>query len=150
MVASSDLVSTTRTGKYVSVGAVGAVIDLTASYSFKLAGVLPAEWAKLAGAEIAIIAMFFLNDRWTFGGYGSMAYLEQFRRLFKSNLVRSVGLGVQFVVVWYLTRLYEVVVAGIEIWAMFAMAVAILSSLVVNYLAENLITWKIQTDVYDG
>lgn len=142
-----DLISSSRTGKFISVGAFGAVIDLSISYTVKLSGLLSAEWAKLVGAEFAIIIMFFLNDRWTFARYGSMAYLDQSYRLFKSNLVRSIGLLVQFGVVWYLTRLNEVVIAGIDVWAMGTMPIAIICSFLVNYLAENLVTWQVQTKV---
>lgn len=145
MVQSKSLITPSRTSKFVSVGVLGAVIDLSISYTVVLSGVLSTEWAKVVGAEVAIICMFFLNDRWTFNSYGSMAYVSQFRRLVKSNSVRLLGIVVQFLVVWYLTRQNQLLIYGIDVWALLTMPIAIGCSFIVNYFAENLITWKVHT-----
>lgn len=139
----SDHALESRIGKYVSVGAVGAVIDLSVSVTITLVGLFPPEWAKFVGAETAIILMFFLNDRWTFAGFGEMSYRHQLVRLLRSNLVRSVGLLLQVGIVWYLTSLATVVVVGVDVWALAAMGIAIVASFIVNYIAESLLTWRV-------
>ena len=133
-----------RLGRYLSVGAVGAVFDLTVSWTITLLTVLPPAWAKLVGAECAIVLMFFLNERWTFAAEGRPGVGHVLRRLLTSNLVRSGGLAVQFLVVWWLTRLdVSVFVAGIDVWPLLTMPVAILCGFVFNYVAESAFTWRV-------
>lgn len=138
------LVAPARFGQFIGVGAVGAVVDLTVSSTLTLAGTLPPEWAKLVGAECAIVLMFLINDRWTFSEHGRAGLFAKLRRLVKSNLVRSGGLAVQFAVVFVLTRLdVTVVVAGTDIWAVLTMPIAIGCAFLVNYTAESLLTWRV-------
>lgn len=141
----AELASGPRFGKFVSVGAVGAVLDLTVSSALIVAtGVDPAV-AKLVGAELAILAMFGINERWTFAERGRPGAWP--RRLVKSNAVRVGGLSVQFLVVRWLTDLdYTVPVAGFDLWLLIPLPIAILASMLLNYVAESLFTWRVGAD----
>lgn len=148
MALSDELVSGTRFGKFLSVGAIGAVLDLSIASTLTLTGLLSPEWAKLVGAECAIVLMFLINDRWTFATHGTDGVGPKLRRLLKSNVVRSGGLAVQFLVVRFLTRLdVEVAVAGTDVWALLTMPIAIGCAVLVNYVAESLFTWRVQRGV---
>lgn len=139
----AELATADRFGKFLSVGAVGAVLDLSVSSALTLGGV-PPEFAKLVGAECAIVLMFFINDRWTFSEHGRAGIAPTARRLLKSNLVRSGGLVVQFLVVRTLTRLeVSVTIAGTDVWAFLTFPIAIALAVVFNYVAESLLTWRV-------
>jgi len=142
-----ELVSGSRFGMFLSVGALGAVVDLSVSSALTLGAVLPPEWAKLVGAECAIVLMFLVNDRWTFAAHGTDGLAAKLRRLLRSNVVRSVGLAVQFLVVRALVGLdVTVTAAGRDVWAVVTMPVAIGAAVLVNYVAESLFTWRVQTE----
>ncbi|XVH30707.1 GtrA family protein [Haloferacaceae archaeon DSL9] len=139
-----DLANRQRIGKFVSVGTAGATVDLTLSSALVIGAGLSPEAAKVVGAEVAIVLMFFINDRWTFSAAGKDGRWNTLRRLLRSNFVRSGGLAVQFVVVYVLTRLpIVVVVAGADIWALLTFPLAIACSSIVNYVAESLFTWRV-------
>lgn len=138
------LVEPARFGQFLGVGAIGAVVDLTVSSVLTLGGLLPPEWAKVVGAECAIILMFLINDRWTFSDHGAAGWRAKLRRLVKSNLVRSGGIAVQFAVVYLLTRGdLTVIVAGTDVWPVLTMPIAIGCAFLVNYTAESLLTWRV-------
>jgi len=138
------LLSGVRFGKFASVGAVGAVFDLSVTTALMvLFGVL-AEVAKLIGAEVAIVVMFFINERWTFAGEGSPGVVPTLRRLGKSNLVRGAGIGVQFLTVRAFRQIPTTVeVAGVDLWSFISLPVAIGLSVLLNYVLESLVTWRI-------
>ncbi|SDM11210.1 Putative flippase GtrA (transmembrane translocase of bactoprenol-linked glucose) [Halogranum gelatinilyticum] len=139
-----ELASTVRFGKFVSVGAVGAVFDLTVSAVLTVFFGVLAEYAKLVGAEVAIVVMFFINDNWTFAGEGATSRGHTLRRLLKSNLVRSGGLAVQFFIVRGLRLLdLSFVVAGFDLWTVLPFPIAIGASMFFNYVAESLFTWRV-------
>ncbi|AUX09753.1 GtrA family protein [Halalkaliarchaeum desulfuricum] len=141
-----ELATADRFGKFLSVGAAGAVLDLSVSSALTIGGI-PPEYAKVVGAECAIIVMFFINDRWTFPEHGESGIRSTGRRLLKSNVVRSGGLVVQFLVVRTLTRLdVSVVVAGTDVWAFLTFPIAIACAFVFNYTAESLVTWRVLRD----
>lgn len=141
------LVSPSRFGQFISVGAAGAVVDLTVSSALTITGLAPPEWAKLGGAECAIVLMFLINDHWTFTNYGTPGVESKVRRLVRSNLVRSVGLVVQFLIVRGLTRVdITVTVGNMNIWALVTMPIAIGCAVLINYIAESLLTWQVQTE----
>lgn len=143
-----ELVSGTRLGQFASVGVAGSIVDLSVAASLALAGLLSPEWAKLVGAECAIVLMFLINDRWTFASHGTNGLRPKLRRLLKSNVVRSAGLAVQFLVVRSLTRLdLELIVGGTDVWTLVTMPIAIACASLVNYLAESLFTWRVQRGV---
>ncbi|MFB6220396.1 MAG: GtrA family protein [Halolamina sp.] len=139
-----ELLTVSRFGQFVSVGLVGAAFDITTSSVLTAGlGVAP-ELSKLVGAEVAILVMFAINERWTFAGHGLDGRLALVRRFLKSNLVRSGGVGVQVAVVWLLTRLpIAVPVAGVDLWELATFPIAIASSLVLNYVLESLFTWRV-------
>ncbi|ERH04546.1 MAG: putative membrane protein [uncultured archaeon A07HR60] len=140
------LTSVPRFGRFLTVGAGGAVIDLTVSSTLTITGVVSPEWAKLGGAECAIVLMFLVNDWWTFADHGGSGRRSKLRRLAKSNLVRSAGLLVQFAVVRGLTRWdVSVMVGGRDIWTFLTLAIAIGCAVLLNYFAESLFTWRAHT-----
>lgn len=142
-----ELATGRRLGKFASVGLVGATVDLSISTTLTLAGVLSPVVAKLIGAEAAIVAMFLINDRWTFPAYGSNGLRAKLYRLLRSNLVRSGGLAVQLLVVFVLTRQDVVVtVAGTNVWDALTMPIAIGSAFLINYVAESLFTWRVASE----
>ncbi len=138
------LVDRTRFGRFASVGIIGASIDLSISSTLVLTTTIAPELAKLIGAEVAIIVMFFINDRWTFRAIESRGPWHTLRRLVKSNLVRSGGLAVQVFVVYILTRMPIIVpVGGTDIWPVLTMPIAIGCGLLANYVGETLFTWRV-------
>lgn len=142
-----ELAAASRFGKFLSVGAGGAVVDVSVSSVLTLAAILPPQWAKLVGAEIAIVLMFLVNDRWTFPEEGALGLVPKLRRLLKSNLVRTAGLAVQFAVVAFLTSLnVQVVVFETDVWDVVTMPIAIGFAFVINYVAESLLTWRVTAD----
>lgn len=151
------LVSAGRFGQFVSVGVVGAVCDngmlvlLTETGgSVALASALGTpelapELAKFAGIETAIVVMFLLNDRFTFaeqGGVGLPAFL---RRLATSNVVRVGGISVQLVVfsAVYRTLTEGIRVGGVDVGIVMASIAGIGAGMLVNYVAESLVTWRV-------
>ncbi|MGM0606259.1 MAG: GtrA family protein [Halobacteriota archaeon] len=139
-----ELASGKRFGQFASVGAVGAVVDLSISSTLTLAGLVAPAFAKVIGAEAAIVVMFLINDRWTFAEAGRTGRMPVVRRFLKSNLVRSGGLAVQFVVVVGLTGTGTSVYVGeTDLWPVLTMPIAIGCSFLVNYVAESLFTWRV-------
>ncbi|SEK38146.1 GtrA family protein [Haloferax larsenii] len=140
----SALASGTRFGKFASVGVVGAMFDLTVSSILIIFFGVLGEFAKLAGAEVAIVVMFVINDRWTFAGAGEDHLMAKGRRFLKSNLVRSGGLAVQVLVVRALREVpVSIPVFGIDLWQLIPLPIAIAASMFLNYVAESLFTWRI-------
>lgn len=139
-----ELVSGVRFGKFASVGAVGAVFDLTVSTVLTVFFGVLAEYAKLVGAEVAIVVMFLINDNWTFAEHGTRGRFNALRRFLKSNLVRSGGLVVQFLIVRALRTVdVSVIVAGFDLWTIIPFPIAIAASMFFNYVAESLFTWRV-------
>jgi len=138
-----ELLSGVRFAEFASVGAVGAALDTT--LLLVLAGPLGvATWlAKLASAEAAILLMFAVNERWTFADEGDPAGWP--RRLLKSNLVRVGGVLVATAVVTGLDRYVDVAIPlyGFDLWLVFANGAGIATGLLVNYVAESLVTWRV-------
>jgi putative flippase GtrA len=138
------LASGVRFGKFVSVGAVGAVFDVTTTTALIVGVGVLGEYAKLVGAEVAIIVMFVINERWTFSELGAPGAVPMLTRFFRSNLVRSGGLAVQFLIVRGFRQLgLSVVVFGIDLWQLIPIPIAIGASVLLNYVAESLLTWRV-------
>ncbi len=139
-----ELATRRRFGKFASVGLIGATIDLSISTTLVLMTTLPPEFAKLVGAEAAIVTMFLINDRWTFPNHGTAGIRSKLGRLLRSNLVRAAGIGIQLTVVFLLTRRDVVVtVAGTNVWDALTMPIAIGCAFLINYVAESLFTWRV-------
>jgi putative flippase GtrA len=138
------LASGVRFGKFVSVGAVGAAFDVTTTTALIVGFGVLGEYAKLVGAEVAIIVMFAINERWTFSELGAPGIVPTLKRFLRSNLVRSGGLAVQFLIVRGLRQLdVAVVVFGFDLWQLIPIPIAIGASVLLNYVAESLLTWRV-------
>ncbi|ERG99522.1 MAG: putative membrane protein, partial [Haloquadratum sp. J07HQX50] len=143
----TQLASGVRFGKFASVGALGALFDMSVSTTLIFLFDMLSEFAKLIGAEVAIIVMFIVNERWTFANWGQQGWMASTKRFIRSNLVRSVGVGVQFLLVRFLRTLpVSVPVAGLDLWIIIPLPIAIASSMMLNYVAESVLTWRILSE----
>lgn len=139
-----SLLSTTRFGQFASVGVVGAVFDVTTATVLSELGVFP-ELAVFVGIEVAILVMFLLNDNWTFAEQGAAGIEAALRRLLRSNLVRAGGILVQLATFRILFRVValDLDVAGIDGWFVVSKVAGIGTGMIVNYVAESLVTWQV-------
>jgi putative flippase GtrA len=143
------LVAAERIGQFVSVGVTGATLE-TVIVALLTSGVLattaPPLAAKAVGAEASITLMFLLNDRWTFADEGEGGLASLLRRYGKSHAVRLGGLSVAFVTLFALTSLTDLslVVRGADLWPTVANGIAIGVGMTLNYVAESLVTWRVQ------
>lgn len=89
--------------------------------------------------------MFVINDRWTFGDEGGTGHLAFLSRWGKSHLVRVIGLGVAFSVLYLLTDVVEfnLIVAKMDLWPTVANVIGIGVGMVFNYITESLFTWNV-------
>jgi putative flippase GtrA len=142
-----SLLSADRFGRFASVGVVGAAFDVTTSTVLRELGVFP-ELAVFVGIEVAIVVMFLLNDNWTFAQQGAAGVRAALGRLLRSNLVRAGGIIVQLATFRFLFRVIAVDldVAGIDGWFVVSKVAGIGTGMVVNYVAESLVTWQVQHD----
>ena len=140
-----SLVSASRFGRFASVGVVGAVFDVTVSTLLSELGVYP-ELAVFVGIEVAVVVMFLLNDNWTFARQGAAGLRAALGRLARSNLVRAGGILVQLATFRFLFRVValELDVAGVDGWFVVSKVAGIGTGMVVNYVAESLVTWQVQ------
>jgi putative flippase GtrA len=159
------LSSGVRFGQFVSVGAVGAVVDtLVLVVLAEGLGLLP-ELATLVGIETAILVMFAVNERWTFAGEGAPGRGPLLGRLKRSHLVRVAGSLTQFGVFVLVYRglfvavslgdiglwgtvvstagLDPTMLAGLDLWLLVAKGTGIGVGMVVNYVFESLFTWRV-------
>ena len=131
----ASLVPGVRFGQFLAVGAFGAVFDnvaLVAVHEFMAVSLAP---AKLASAELAILLMFVLNERWTFTAWSEPNPRGVLRRAVTSNLVRLGGVLVATGVLLALAEL--------GVWYVLANLVGIGAGALVNYAAESLFTWRV-------
>ena len=159
------LSSGVRFGQFVSVGAVGALVDTLVLLTLAEGlGLLP-ELATLVGIETAILVMFAVNERWTFAGEGAPGRGPLLGRLKRSHLVRVAGSLTQFGVFVLVYRALFVAVtlgdvglwgaamgtlglerttlAGLDLWLLVAKATGIGIGMLVNYVFESLFTWRV-------
>jgi putative flippase GtrA len=138
------LASGRRFGKFASVGVVGAAFDVTTATVLQSLGVFP-ELAVFAGIEVAVVVMFLLNDNWTFSTEGNGSLPATLRRLLRSNLVRAGGITVQLLTFRLLYRVFfvDATALGIDAWFVVAKIAGIGTGLLVNYVAESLLTWRV-------
>jgi putative flippase GtrA len=139
-----SLLSGKRFGKFASVGVVGAVFDVTTATVLRELGVFP-ELAVFVGIEVAIVVMFLLNDNWTFAEQGAAGVGAAVRRLLRSNLVRAGGIIVQLATFRFFYRVvaFELTVLDIDGWFVVSKVAGIGTGMVVNYVAESLVTWRV-------
>lgn len=142
------LISGVRFGQFVSVGAIGAVFDVTTLLVLtELAG-LSAAVANVASIETAILVMFTVNEHWTFADEGGDDGRSLARRLARSHVVRAGGSTLQyllFVGVFY-TVSVELAVAGVDLWLVAVKGGAIAVAMLVNYVFESLFTWQVHRE----
>jgi putative flippase GtrA len=143
-----SLLSTTRFGRFASVGVVGAAFDVTVSTALSELGVFP-ELAVFIGIEVAIVVMFLLNDNWTFAEQGAAGVRAALRRLLRSNLVRAGGILVQLATFRFLFRVValDLDVAGVDGWFVVSKVAGIGTGMLVNYVAESLVTWRVHHEL---
>ncbi|WP_248908564.1 GtrA family protein [Halocatena marina] len=132
-----------RFGQFASVGVVGAICDnlvLALGLSFEMTP----ELAKIAGAETAIIVMFWINEHWTFGEEGKEGIRPLIRRLLTSNVVRLGGVLVATVIFSVVYRQIDVRISLVDwdVWFLVANGCGIIAGLVVNYILESTVTWR--------
>ena len=123
------------------VGIIGAVIDSAILSLLVISMNFPLISSKLIGAELAIIAMFLLNEYWTFSEDGLNGKYQRLIRFMKSNFVRSVGVVVATGVMVTIVGRIETEYGGIEL--VLANIIGITAGLIVNYILESLITWQV-------
>ena len=80
-----------RLGKFLCVGATGAVIDLGTTYLLKEKAKINRFAASSVGFCLGVINNFFLNRAWTFEGTNKATVGTQFE---KFAIVSLVGLGI--------------------------------------------------------
>lgn len=132
----NQLINLRYISQFLSVGAVGAVVDNLVLILVVELTAVPPLLAKGLSAECSIVFMFVVNEYWTFAGHGTNSYLGLFRRLLTSNLVRLGGLAVGFAVLFVLHN-------QLGVWYLIANIVGIGFGSIVNYFFESLFTWRI-------
>jgi len=139
------LLSSVRFGQFVSVGAVGAIIDTTVLTTTTLILNFPDLWGKAAGIEAAVIIMFVINERWTFSNKGSPKTIQSIKRLGKSHAVRSGGITIQLITYWILIQWtnISVIINQTDFWFLLASFFSIGLAMLVNYTFESIFTWKV-------
>ncbi|WP_200895620.1 GtrA family protein [Halorubrum saccharovorum] len=139
------LLSRVQFGKFVSVGAVGAIIDTTVLTTTTLILNFPDLLGKAAGIEAAVIIMFIINERWTFSNKGSPKKIQYIKRLGKSHVVRSGGITIQLIVYWILIQWIDisVIIIQTDLWFILASFFSIGLAMLVNYTFESIFTWKV-------
>lgn len=123
--------------QFLTVGIVGFLIDQAVLIALVELTDLILEVAKVISAEVAIIVMFLVNDRWTYAGWGRTDRWGRLRRLLRSNLVRVGGIVVAVGVLSILVR-------GFGMPYPVANAIGIGCGFVVNYTFETLYTWRVK------
>lgn len=141
----NTLAQRARIGRFLSVGAVGTVIETALVAILTTAVGTGPLLAKAVGAECSISTIFLMNDRWTFAGEGEVGFMATVQRWGKSHIVRTAGLLLSFPTLYLLTSntQFSLLVAGLNIWPTVANTIAISISVVVNYIAECLFTWEV-------
>lgn len=137
------LMSVTRFGKFVSVGAIGAVCDTVILLILVERVGLLEEVAVLIGIESSILIMFFINDNWTYSSSDNIRTLP--RRLLRSHTVRAIGATTQFIVFTIIYRSYfvQIDIGGVDLWLLAAKGTAIVLGMALNYIFETIFTWSI-------
>jgi putative flippase GtrA len=130
------LVSLERFGKFASVGVVGAACDFAVLAALVVFASMNPTLAKAFSAETAIVAMFVMNEVWTFADHGASGSWNVARRLLRSNVVRAGG------ALWALGVLHLLTTYA-DVWYLAANAVGIGTGFAINYLFESLATWKV-------
>ena len=121
-----------RAARFCVVGGTGTAINTAVLYLLSRGLGLPLPVSSAIAVELAILSIYMLNVRFTYG-----ARRPSLRRLAKFNLTSLGGLGVNVVIVWLLTR------HGVYFIA--ANFVGIAVAVVVNYTFSVAWVWRRET-----
>ena len=141
------LFSGVRLTQFLSVGVAGGLLDtatvvvLTTQLGFYRG------YAKVIGAELAIVLMFLINEHWTFAAEGAEGRRSFLGRLLRSNVVRLGGLVVGTAVFLVVSGLdVTLPVGGEALWLTISNVIGLGAGFLVNYVAESLFTWRVGVD----
>lgn len=121
-------------GKFATIGAAGAVINT--AFLYLLTDVAGIHY-MLSGAlsiEAAIVAMFFLNNHFTFSPV-KKGLRQIVDGLIVSNLVRSVGIVAQLGILYLLTDYFDM-------YYLLSNIIAIFVSSILTFIGENRYNWN--------
>jgi len=140
-----SIISFTRIGKFVSVGVIGAVFDISTLVILTQFVGLPASVSNIFSIEVAIIIMFIINDFWTFRGEGRYGVSSVGSRFVRSHIVRAGGSITQY---FLFTSIYynikaPTVFSQFDLWLVIVKCGSIAAAMVINYVFESLFTWEI-------
>lgn len=143
-----SLLSGIRFGKFASVGAVGAVVDVSMLVILTEGVGIAPEIATLLSIECSILTMFAINERWTFAAEGAPGLGPLARRVARSHGVRAVGTAAHLLVFYFLlwNQFLTVTGVGIDFWPVIAKGSGIAAGVVFNYTFESLVTWQIHLE----
>jgi putative flippase GtrA len=125
-----------RFTQFLSIGALGAVVDNVVLWLVVQLGPLTPTPGAVVSKECAILVMFLLNEQYTFSGFVDGGFRATVGRLVRSNVVRSGGAAVGIGVLHLLTTQFGV-------WFIAANVVGIGVGFVFNYVFESIVTWRI-------
>jgi len=94
-----------RFWKFVTVGAVGVILNLAVLYALTELGV----FYLLSGAiaiEAGLLSNFFLNRSWTFRDRVTSGLRYTLTALYRDHAVRLVGIALNLLILWLLTSLF--------------------------------------------
>jgi putative flippase GtrA len=130
------LVSPARLWRFAAVGGLGALCDNLALVVLHGHLDVALALAKLGSAEMGILVMFAVNERWTFADEGAGGLVARVRRFASSHAVRAVGLAVGLAVLLALAE-------WLGVWYVAANVVGLGVGFVSNYCFESLVTWRV-------
>ena len=99
-VISSGRTGTRRVLKFAIVGGTGVAVNTSVLYALSRWAGLPLVAASVLAVELAAISNYLLNDTWTFA-----IRAPSLGRFAKFNVASLVGLALNVLCVWLLTRL---------------------------------------------
>lgn len=141
-----SLISKERITTFIIVGIVGTCVDLFCTLvSVEFLG-LNEIYAAILGAEIAIVVMFLLNNRFTFRSSKDSDIYVDIKRLAKSQSIRfgtSILQICVFILVYRVTYV-QIEINGIDMWIIAAKLCGIILAGFANYTFECMFTWKVQ------
>lgn len=129
-----SLLYSIRLVQFLSVGAVGALIDNGILFILVEVGALAPEIAAVGSKEVSILSMFSLNELWTFSGEGDET--SRLSRLMKSHSVRIGGAIIGIATLYILHR-------WVGIWYLLANILGIGVGFLFNYVFESYFTWNV-------
>ena len=117
-----------RVLKFACVGCIGVGVNTGALYILSRWVNLPLAAASALAVELAVIGNYLMNARWTFG-----TRVASFRRFAKFNLASLLGLGLNVMTVWVVTRL--------GIYFLAANLLGIAAGFASNYALSSIWVW---------